>query len=83
MASAPWDDDHGDRHVSMTILVCGAQPGEIVGALHEALLTDDEFSRPEEWSRYDDPFGDWHEDPCDSTTLDEIPVHGAHEGNDT
>jgi G3E family GTPase len=85
IASAHWDHDHGDRHVSMTILVCGAQPGEIVDALQKALLTDDEFSRPEQWSQYDDPFGDWHEDPCDSPpeSLDEISVQGAHEGDDT
>jgi G3E family GTPase len=85
IASAHWDHDHGDRHVSMTILVCGAQPGEIINALQKALLTDDEFSRPEGWSRYDDPFGDWHEDPCDSTpqSLDGISVRGAHEGDDT
>jgi G3E family GTPase len=85
IASAHWDHDHGDRHVSMTILVCGAQPAVIVDALHKALLTDDEFCLPEEWSRYDDPFGDWHEDPCDSTpqSLDGISVRGVHEGDDT
>jgi G3E family GTPase len=85
MASTHWDHDHGDRHVSMTILVCGAQPGEITDALQRALLTDDEFSRPQQWSGYDDPFGDWHDDPCDSTpeSLDEISVRGAHEGDDT
>lgn len=85
IAAAHWDHRHGDRHVSMTILVCGAQPGEIIGVLQRALLTDDEFSRPEEWSGYDDPFGDWHEDPCDSTpeSLDEIALRGAHEGDDT
>lgn len=85
IASAHWDHHHGDRHVSMTILVCGAQPGEIIDVLQRALLTDDEFSRPEEWSGYDDPFGGWHEDPCDSTpeSLDEIAVRGADEGGDT
>jgi hypothetical protein len=85
IASAHWDHDHGDRHVSMTILVCGAQPGVIVDALQGALLTDDEFSLPEEWSRYDDPFGDWHEDPCDPSpeSLDRISVRGAYEGEDS
>ena len=84
MAAAHWDHDHGDRHVSMTILVCGAQPGEIVDTLQKALVTDEEFSRPEQWSGYDDPFGDWHEDPCDSApeSLDEISVQGAHESDD-
>jgi G3E family GTPase len=85
IASAHWDHDHGDRHVSMTILVCGAQPGVIVDALQGALLTDDEFSLPEEWSRYDDPFGDWHEDHCDPSpeSLDRISVRGAYEGEDS
>ena len=68
----------------MTILVCGAQPGEITDALQGALLTDDEFARPEQWSGYDDPFGDCHDDPCDSTPefLDEISARRAHEGDD-
>jgi G3E family GTPase len=84
IAALHWDEDHGDRHVSMTVLVCGAQPGEITDALQAALLTDDEFSRPEEWSGYDDPFGDWHEEPCDSPpeVLDELSARGAHEGDE-
>jgi G3E family GTPase len=85
IASAHWDHDHGDRHVSMTILVCGAQPGEILDALHKALLTDDELARPEQWSGYHDPFGNWHEDPCDSApeSPDGISVRGGHESEDT
>ena len=85
IASSHWDHDHGDRHVSMTILVCGAQPGEILDALHKALLTDDEFARPEQWSGYHDPFGEWHEDPCDSApeSPDGISVRGGHESDDT
>jgi hypothetical protein len=23
------------------------------------------MSRPDDWAGYDDPFGDWHEDPCE------------------
>jgi G3E family GTPase len=78
IAALHWDERHGDRHVSMTILVCGAQPAEIIDELQRALLTDDELSRPQEWSRYDDPFGDWHEDPCDSPSdsRDEIAMRG-------
>jgi G3E family GTPase len=85
IASSHWHHLHGDRHVSMTILVCGAQPGEITYALQRALLTDDEFSRPEEWSGYDDPFGDWHENPCNPTpeSVEDISVRGAHNGDDT
>ncbi|MEY2583877.1 MAG: hypothetical protein QOE09_3726, partial [Ilumatobacteraceae bacterium] len=34
LADLMWTDDHGDRHTSMTILVCGADAGEIQVALH-------------------------------------------------
>jgi G3E family GTPase len=63
-AELGWDDQHGDRHTAMTILVCGAKPADILDALHGALLTDEELLRPHDWIHYDDPFGDWHEDPC-------------------
>jgi len=84
IAALHWDERHGDRHVSLTILVCGAQSDEIVDALQGALLTDDELARPEEWSRYDDPFGDWHRDPCDSFAdrLDQHSVRGNHDGDE-
>lgn len=65
LAELIWKDDVGDRHTSMTVLVCGAEPAKIVDALDQALLTDAEMSRPHRWSRYTDPFGEWHEDPCD------------------
>ncbi|OBH85155.1 ribosome hibernation factor-recruiting GTPase MRF [Mycobacterium scrofulaceum] len=64
-AQLRWDDSWGDRHSAMTILVCGARPTEIVDVLDGALLTDDELRSPQHWPRYDDPFGDWHQDPCD------------------
>lgn len=63
-AELGWDERHGDRHTAMTILVCGADVKEIRDCLYGALLTDDELRRPEDWIHYDDPFGDWHEDPC-------------------
>lgn len=64
-AELRWDDLYGDRHTAMTILVCGASATEIVDALNSALLTDDELGSPQDWPHYDDPFGDWHEDPCE------------------
>jgi G3E family GTPase len=64
LAAADWDNRMGDRHVSMTVLVCGAEPDVIADGLRGALLTDVELARPSEWATYDDPFGDWHEDPC-------------------
>jgi G3E family GTPase len=63
-AELVWDDRYGDRHTAMTILVCGASGTDILDALHGALLTDDELCSPQDWGHYDDPFGDWHEDPC-------------------
>ena len=33
--------------------------------LPHPVLTDDEMAREQDWAAYDDPFGDWHEDPCD------------------
>ncbi len=59
-----WEYQHGDRHTAMTVLVCGADPADITKALNAALLTDAEMADPNSWARYDDPFGDWHQDPC-------------------
>jgi G3E family GTPase len=67
LADLMWEHRFGDRHTSMTILMCGADPAELADALKGALLDDDEMARPESWKRYDDPFGDWHEDPCYET----------------
>jgi hypothetical protein len=74
----------GDRHVSITVLVCGAEPDDIVDGLRGALLTDDELSRPNEWPHYSDPFGDWHEDPCGDMPerAGEVAGPAAHEGDD-
>lgn len=84
IAATHWDGRFGDRHTSMTVLVCGARPDAIRDALGEALLTDVEMSRPHEWTRYSDPFGDWHEDPCGAPpdrVVDAAPsTH--HEGDD-
>ena len=82
LAAADWDDRLGDRHVSMTVLVCGAEPEDIVDGLRRALLTDDELTRPTEWATYSDPFGDWHEDPCDDMPAHADDVMSAHEGED-
>ncbi|OBF19208.1 hypothetical protein A5725_18980 [Mycobacterium kubicae] len=63
-AELMWEYRFGDRHTAMTVLVCGADRAEVVRALHGALLTDDEMAHPQRWQTFDDPFGDWHEDPC-------------------
>lgn len=80
-ADLMWEHRFGDRHTSMTILACGADPDEISRALSSALLSDDEMARPQTWQFFDDPFGDWHQDPCH-----EIPgaagEFSAHRNND-
>jgi G3E family GTPase len=66
LAAADWDDELGDRQVAMTLLTYGAQSERILDGLRAALLTDQELGRPNEWPTYADPFGDWHEAPCDT-----------------
>lgn len=74
LAALHWDDRFGDRHVALTALMCGADPTSITRSLTTALLTDDELARPQDWSTYDDPFDDWHADPCDDTDkVDDTP----------
>jgi G3E family GTPase len=48
LSAADWDEHLGDRHVAMTVLVCGAGPEDIADVLRGALLTDDELSTPSE-----------------------------------
>ncbi|OBA59652.1 hypothetical protein A5647_16335 [Mycobacterium sp. 1100029.7] len=64
-AELQWEYRFGDRHTAMTVLVCGAEPPDILDALHGALLTDAELAVPRRWREYPDPFGAWHQDPCD------------------
>lgn len=66
-AELMWEFRHGDRHTAMTMLVCGADPAAITRALNSALLTDAEMADPDSWGSYQDPFGDWHQDPCHET----------------
>ncbi|MEE3062973.1 MAG: GTP-binding protein [Actinomycetota bacterium] len=61
-AELRWDEQYGDRHTAMTVLVYSANPAEILRALEGALLTDAEFRSPQEWLDYEDPFGDWPQD---------------------
>jgi G3E family GTPase len=67
-AELQWEYRFGDRHTAMTVLVCGAEPAPILDALNGALLTDRELAVPQEWRGYQDPFGDWHQDPCDEAS---------------
>jgi G3E family GTPase len=82
-AELRWDDRHGDRHTAMTVLVCGARPADILDGLYGALLTNDEYRSPQDWIHYDDPFGDWHEDPCAAGTqaAEDTPAHQTQDGD--
>jgi G3E family GTPase len=79
-AELQWEYRFGDRHTAMTVLVCGAEPAEILDALGGALLTDQELAAPQEWSRYQDPFGDWHQDPCDDASDSAAEVSSDRDG---
>ncbi|WP_204806667.1 ribosome hibernation factor-recruiting GTPase MRF [Mycobacterium riyadhense] len=79
-AELMWEYHFGDRHTAMTVLVCGADPADITAALHAALLNDEEMADPQRWKRYDDPFGDWHEDPCHEMP-DTAGEFSAHRNN--
>jgi hypothetical protein len=64
-------------------LMCGASAAEIRDGLDGALLTQDELSSPQDWIHYDDPFGDWHEDPCAALAenAEDTPAHHTQDGD--
>ncbi|RSM35243.1 hypothetical protein DMA12_45065 [Amycolatopsis balhimycina DSM 5908] len=71
LASLRWDPAHGDRAQELVVVTDQTTPDEIDTALRGALLTDEELAAgPGEWQRYPDPFGDWHEEPCEDTEPD-------------
>ncbi|MFI9634566.1 ribosome hibernation factor-recruiting GTPase MRF [Nocardia sp. NPDC051929] len=78
MAALRWDERFGDRDVSLSILVHDADPAQIREALHWALVDDDELRlverAPERVARWEDPFGEWHADPCASDGEAQQPV---------
>ncbi|MFD8244891.1 ribosome hibernation factor-recruiting GTPase MRF [Nocardia sp. NPDC059691] len=78
MAALRWDERFGDRDVSLSILVHDADPAQIREALHWALVEDDELRlverAPERVARWEDPFGEWHADPCASDGEAEHPA---------
>ncbi|MBS9373558.1 ribosome hibernation factor-recruiting GTPase MRF [Rhodococcus sp. B50] len=70
MASLRWDERYGDRDTSIVVLVHDADPELVDRALRAAVVTDDEFARPDLWPTWHDPFGQFHEDPCDDLPAD-------------
>lgn len=71
LASLRWDPVWGDRAQELVIVTHNADAVEIEQALRAALLTDQELAEgPRAWSRYPDPFGEWHAEPCEDTNLE-------------
>ncbi|WP_406233349.1 ribosome hibernation factor-recruiting GTPase MRF [Nocardia sp. NBC_01009] len=81
MAALRWDDRFGDRDTSLVILVHDADPAEIRQALYWALVEDDELRllerAPELVAQWEDPFGEWHTDPCETGESTGLPVEGS------
>ena len=66
-AALRWDTEHGDRDVEMVVLVHRQSPAAVIAALDAALLTDEEYALgPDAWAELPDPFGAWHEEPCEA-----------------
>ncbi len=82
IADLMWHRRWGDRHSALVALLVGADPAEIDAALTGALLTDAEMAREtlDGATRYVDPFGDWHEDPCGHEPSRPAPTITADEG---
>ena len=76
-ASLRWDAEHGDRDVEIVVLVHRQIPGAVIAALDAALLTDEEYALGRSaWAELPDPFGAWHEEPCEAgTPTDEDSTH--------
>ena len=67
MAALRWDETFGDRDTSLVVLVHAADPSEIDRTLRWALVSDDEMNDRDAWAQWNDPFGQWHEDPCETS----------------
>ncbi|ADG79875.1 Cobalamin synthesis CobW domain protein OS=Tsukamurella paurometabola (strain ATCC 8368 / DSM/ CCUG 35730 / CIP 100753 / JCM 10117 / KCTC 9821 / NBRC 16120/ NCIMB 702349 / NCTC 13040) OX=521096 GN=Tpau_3290 PE=4 SV=1 [Tsukamurella paurometabola] len=66
MASAAWDDEHGDRASDIVVLLAGAEPDRVLEMLRWAELTESELAAGSTvWAAWPDPFGDLHADPCE------------------
>ncbi|PKZ65144.1 GTPase [Gordonia terrae] len=83
-----WDETFGDRHTSLVVLVHSGEPADIEEALRNACLNEVEFAAGQQfWSTFDDPFGQFHADPCDDldvaeSTVDAMPGLDASDPRD-
>ncbi|MFB9782453.1 ribosome hibernation factor-recruiting GTPase MRF [Rhodococcus baikonurensis] len=82
LAALKWDERFGDRDTSMVVLTCGASPLEIDRTLQHALVTDDELADEASWATWEDPFGEFHEDPCDESESPYAETESTREGNE-
>ncbi|MGV9835400.1 ribosome hibernation factor-recruiting GTPase MRF [Nocardia niigatensis] len=86
LAALRWHEHFGDRHTSLVILVAGADPEEVRHALHWALVDEDELRQvrfaPERVALWADPFGDQHEEPCDTTRSTPVTGDGMTRNNE-
>ncbi|WP_433563291.1 ribosome hibernation factor-recruiting GTPase MRF [Nocardia sp. CA-151230] len=86
LASLRWHEHFGDRHTSVVVLVADADPEEVRHALHGALVDEDELRQmrfaPERVALWADPFGDQHEEPCDSTRSTPVAGDGMTRNNE-
>lgn len=70
MASLRWDPRFGDRAQDLVVITYLRSPGDIEDALDAALLTDDELAAgPSVWATYEDPFDEWHTEPCEDAEV--------------
>lgn len=78
-AALRWDPVHGDRDNEVVVLTHRQSPAAVIAALDAALLTDDELAAgPAAWAALPDPFGAWHQDPCEAgTPADDGSTHAT------
>ncbi|WP_369138104.1 ribosome hibernation factor-recruiting GTPase MRF [Modestobacter versicolor] len=75
-AALRWDPLYGDRDNQLVVLVLRQTPMAVTTALFGALMTDEELAAgPAAWASLDDPFGDWHEDPCEASSPADDDLH--------
>jgi G3E family GTPase len=80
LAALRWDAEFGDRNNAIVALVHNADPADITEALRWALLTDAELAQ-RDWSAWDDPFGQFHEEPCEPDLTETSRESASREGS--
>ncbi len=76
LAALRWDERFGDRDTSIVVLVHDVDPSAITAALDWALLTERELDDEASWPTWDDPFGEFHTDPCAPTAVGALEKNG-------